>query len=96
MALYSAKTWVCISSYNLWFGFSAQLGLSLRGFYCSQLIFVIFQSSCIVFKSRESSGHSQTDIPLMSIKVFCEFRINSKNIVLHKYASFIGMLISMT
>ena len=52
---------------------------------------MIFQSSCIGFKSRESPGHSKTDIPLISIMCYADL-----NIALHYYASFIGMLISMT
>ena len=52
---------------------------------------MIFQSSCIGFKSSESPGHSKTDIPLISIMCYADL-----DIALHYYASFIGMLISMT
>ena len=61
---------------------------------------MLFKPSCKGFKSRESPGHSKTDILLIPINtnyVFCRFRINIKYIALHKFfASFIGMLISMT
>ena len=52
-----------------------RLGLSQRRLllgYLSQPIFVIFQSSSIGFKSRESPGHSKTDIPLISIICFAD------------------------
>ena len=37
--------------------------------YVSLLIFMIFKSSCIGFKSRESPGHSQTDILLIHVSI---------------------------
>ena len=40
--------------------------------YVSLLIFMIFKSSCIGFKSRKSPAHSQTDILLISIMYFAD------------------------
>ena len=58
MALYSAKEWVGILSYNSWFVFLAQNTIGDCDFhreaFISQLIFMIFKSFCIGFKSRES------------------------------------------
>ena len=33
---------------------------------------MIFQTSCIVFKSRESQGHSKSDVPLISRMSFVD------------------------
>ena len=73
MTLYSAKTGVDISSSNF-HGFSSRHKIPSRtgtfierllllGF-LSQFILMIFQSSCIGFKSRESPGNSKTVILL--------------------------------
>ena len=102
MALHSARTWVDVSSYihglvsrhRISYGTGTFTERLLLLDYLSQLIFEIFRSSCMGFKASELPVHSKTDIHLISM--FCGFRINTKNIALHKYASFIGVLISMT
>ena len=75
MALYSAKTWADISSYNSWFVSRHRISygtwtftekLSYLG-YLSLFIFMIFKSSCLGIKSRKSPGHSKTDVPLISM-----------------------------
>ena len=48
--------------------------------YLSLLIFMIFKSSCLGIKSRKSPGHSNTDVPLISM-----IGMNTKNIALNKY-----------
>ena len=80
MAMYSVKTWVGISSYNSWFGFSAQNTIGdwdfhreafiVRLSFTAHLRDISILSSCIGFKSRESPGHSKKDIPLISILCF--------------------------
>ena len=95
LALYSSKTGVGISSYSFMICFLGKeyrrgLELSQRSFslldYHIQLIFMMFQTCCIWFKSRKSPGHSNTDVTLIkeNVKnVFCGFRINTKNIAVH-------------
>ena len=88
MALYSAKTWVDISSYCSWFVFRHRIPQGTGTFteklvylgYLSLLMFMIFKFSCLGIKSRKSPGHSKTDVPLISI-----IGMNTKNICLHKY-----------
>ena len=50
------------------------LELSQRSFsmvgYHTQLIYMTFKTYCIGFKSRESLGHSNTDVPLISKMCF--------------------------
>ena len=79
MALYSAKTWVEITSYNSWLFSRHRIPRGTGTFtkhlllgYLSQLIFMIFQSSCKGFKSMVSPGHSMTDISLISIMCFAD------------------------
>ena len=88
MALYSAKTWVDILSYNTWFVSRHRLPLGTGTFteklsklgYLSLFIFMIFKSSCLGIKPRKSPGHSKTGVRLISI-----ISVNTKNIALHKY-----------
>ena len=50
------------------------LELSQRSFpmlgYHPQLVYMAFQTCCIGFKSKESLGHSNTDVPLISQMCF--------------------------
>ena len=61
MVLYSAKTWVDISSYNscLFIGteYHRGLGFVKKLSYLGYLSLLIFKSSCLGIKSRQSSGH---------------------------------------
>ena len=93
MALYSAKTWVGISSYNSWFVFSAQNTIGNWDFH---------RETFIVRPSFTAHLHD-ISIHLCRLKVkgitgvfndrhssninnvFCGLRINTKNITLHKY-----------
>ena len=82
LALYTAKKWFGISPYNLMICFlhtEYQRGISERGVllqgYLSQLLFKIFPTSSIGFKSRESPGHSKTGIILISRMCFADFEL---------------------
>ena len=73
----STRVGIFLYSFMIFLGTEYQMRLefSQRSFfllvgYLSQLIFMIFQTSRIGFNSRESPGHSKTDVPLISRMYF--------------------------
>ena len=100
LALNAVNSRVVISSYSFIFVLSAQNtregwggwnfhreDFLLLG-YLSQLTFMIFQTSCIGLKSRESLGHLKTDVPLISRMCFTDLRLIQKTLPCIKTNSF--------
>ena len=56
--------------------------------YLSQLIFMISQTSCIGFKSRESPGHSKTGIPPISRMCFADLGLIQRTVTCINTSSF--------
>ena len=91
LALTSTNTRIDMSSYSfmnclLDTEYHRGLELSLRRFlllgYLSQLILMITQTSHVGIKSRESQGHSKTDIPLISRICFADLGLIQRTLPL--------------
>ena len=83
LASNSTNTRVGMSTYSFMICFHIGLDLSQISFLLTAHLHDISNLLCIGFKSKESPGHSKTDVSLLY--VFCGFRVNTKNTTLHKY-----------